>query len=61
MEKRDANDDVRPKLDRDPQLANDLNLVMLERRFSERLENQWADIVFNINELAADYDLRPLT
>ena len=54
-------DKARPKLDRALQLANDLNLVMLERRFSERLENQWADIVFNINELAAYYDLRPLT
>jgi hypothetical protein len=54
-------DKARPKLDRALQLANDLNLVMMERRFSEKLENQWADIVFNINELAAYYDLRPLT
>lgn len=52
---------ARKKLDRALQLANDLHLVMHERRFSERLEGQWEEIVYNINELAAYYDLRPLT
>lgn len=52
---------ARKKLDRALQLANDLHLVMIERRFSERLELQWAEIVNNINVLADYYDLRPLT
>ncbi len=54
-------DAARKKLDRALQLANDLQIVMTERRFSERLEMQWAEIVNNINVLADYYGLRPLT
>ncbi|MBI1353053.1 MAG: hypothetical protein GC160_01820 [Acidobacteria bacterium] len=48
------------KLDRALQLANDIHLVMKERRFSHRLENEWAEIVDNLNVLADYYGMRPL-
>lgn len=54
-------DKARKKLDRALQLAHDLHIVMTERRFSERLEGEWFEIVRNINVLADYYGLRPLT
>ena len=51
---------AREKLDRALQIAHDVDQVMSQRRFSERLENHWLDVRDDLNFLAAEYDLSPL-
>ncbi len=58
--KRGKFEKTREKLDRALQFAHDVNEVMIERRFSDRLERQWDSVRADLNVLAGFYDLAPL-
>lgn len=41
-------------------IGHDINLVMNQRRFSEKVEQQWSELRQDLNYLAARFDMRPL-
>ncbi len=52
--------ELRERLDRTLARASDINQVMLERRFTGEVEEQWNEIRAELNELAAAYGVKPL-
>lgn len=58
--RKDKYNDARERLDRALQLAHDVNEVMIERRFSDRLEREWDGLRADMNVLATHYGLDPL-
>jgi len=60
-DKRDKNDPkVRERVDRTLSAASDLNRVMVEFRFTEKLQNDWDLLKSDLRALAAVYNLPPL-
>lgn len=51
---------VRERLDRVLATASDINLVMLERRFVDDVQQKWSEIRAELNGLALAYSLTPL-
>lgn len=58
--RKDRYSEARERLDRALQLAHDVNRVMEDRRFSERLELEWDALRADINVLAMHFGLEPL-
>ena len=58
--KKDHYEDGRQELDRAMQFAHDVNEVMVDRRFSQQLEQDWVLMVADLNVLAGYYGLDPL-
>ena len=60
-DKRDKNNPaVRNQADRTIAAASELNRVMLNHRFTDRLQSEWAMLRADLNALARVYDLSPL-
>jgi biopolymer transport protein ExbB/TolQ len=60
-EKRDkADPKVRDQVDRTLSTASDLNRVMVEFRFTEKLQRDWDQLKGDLNALAAVYSLSPM-
>ena len=51
---------LRKQLDRALELAHDINLIMLERRFSQSLEDNWRALRDRLDFLAIEFGLDPL-
>jgi hypothetical protein len=51
---------VREKVDRTLAAAADINRIMVEHRFTDKLQREWASLRADLNGLAAVYDLSPL-
>jgi hypothetical protein len=60
-EKRDKNDPkVRDQVDKTLAAAADVNRLMTDHRFTDKLQHQWELLRVDLNALAAVYDLSPL-
>ena len=51
---------VRDKVDRTLADGADINRIMVEHRFTDKLQREWASLRADLNGLAAVYDLSPL-
>lgn len=60
-DKKDKNaPEVRERVDRVLEQANDLNRVMQDHRFVDKMQRDWALLTGDLNALAAVYNLQPI-
>jgi hypothetical protein len=60
-DKKDKNNPkVREKVDRTLADAADINRIMVEHRFTDKLQREWSSLRSDLNGLAAVYNLAPL-
>jgi hypothetical protein len=60
-DKKDKNNPkVREKVDRTLASAADINRIMVDHRFTDKLQREWSTLRADLNALAGVYDLAPL-